>query len=149
MLIYHYKVRNNAHKNPINTCTSNPLIPLTKLKVGFGNIRNSHLIPFLEGELSTSLFLLRFVFSLVVTCQLLIVQLGYYIIWCTYVIGQHSTMQSLCVAIQTKLLCNPFSNLTSRMNTTGFALLFNCLLYAYPCILTTIKVNSTLKTCFC
>ena len=108
-----------------------------------------HFLEFHFSELSTSFFWLGFIFSLVVTWQLLIVQLWYYIIWRTYVTGQHSTMQSLCVAIQTKLLCNPFSNMTSRMNTTGFALLFNCLLYAYPCILTTIKVNSTLKTCIC
>ena len=36
------------------------------------------------------------------TWQLLNVQLWYYINWCTYVIGQHSTMWPTCVAILTK-----------------------------------------------
>ena len=58
-------------------------------------------ISFFRRRIINLLILLGFIFSLVVTWQLLNVQLWYYI-WCTYVIGQHSTMWSTCVAIQTK-----------------------------------------------
>ena len=57
---------------------------------------------FIFRRINNQLILLRLIISLVVTWKVLFVQLWYFLFWCTYVIGQHSTMWSTCVATQTQ-----------------------------------------------